>query len=65
MQRNVQWNVVRGSFLILVDSLTHLIQIKILLWLKAIMISVAFLTDSFFASLFCVQFSNIYDVIWN
>ena len=40
--QNVQWKVVPGPFSILVDSSTQVNQVKILLPLKAMMISVVF-----------------------
>ena len=40
--KNVQWKVVPGPFLSLVDSSTHPIQVKILLTLQTMMISVVF-----------------------
>ena len=40
--KNMQWKVVPGLFLILVDSPTHPNQVKLLLPLKTMMISVVF-----------------------
>lgn len=52
-------------FLILVDSSIHPIQVKILSSLKTMIFQLPFLTDRFFAFLFCVPFTIVYDIIWN
>ena len=52
--QNVQWKVVPCSFLIMVDSLTHPIQVKTLLPFITMMMSVVIFSGLFFFLLFYV-----------